>query len=84
MKKCNSSLRIDALLLCMLLVVRLYDVVTASFIGNVVSLWFSGNSFFCVYRTISGLIYNALKIFMEMNQKLFDECNQKYEEDCQA
>ncbi len=36
------------------------------------------------FRTISGLIYNALKIFMEMNQKLFDECNQKYEEDCQA
>ncbi|XP_064403531.1 serine/threonine-protein phosphatase 2A 56 kDa regulatory subunit gamma isoform-like [Halichondria panicea] len=35
-------------------------------------------------KTISGLIYNALKIFMEMNQKLFDECNQKYEEDCQA
>ncbi len=29
-------------------------------------------------RTIHGLIYNALKLFMEMNQKLFDECSQKY------
>jgi len=31
-----------------------------------------------VKRTIHGLIYNALKLFMEMNQKLFDECSQKY------
>ena len=29
-------------------------------------------------RTIHGLIYNALKLFMEMHQKLFDECSQKY------
>merc|ERR1712156_692072 len=28
--------------------------------------------------TIHGLIYNALKLFMEMNQKLFDECTQQY------
>ena len=39
---------------------------------------------FVSYRTIHGLIYNALKIFMEMNQKLFDECNQKYQEDLEA
>jgi serine/threonine-protein phosphatase 2A regulatory subunit B' len=32
--------------------------------------------FYC--RTIHGLIYNALKLFMEMNHKLFDECSQKY------
>lgn len=25
-------------------------------------------------KTIHGLIYNALKLFMEMNQKLFDDC----------
>lgn len=31
-------------------------------------------------KTIHGLIYNALKIFMDMNQKLFDECNAKYKE----
>jgi len=37
-------------------------------IGNV----FSRN------KTIHGLIYNALKLFMEMNQKLFDDCTQKY------
>ncbi|CAF1061869.1 unnamed protein product [Adineta ricciae] len=29
-------------------------------------------------KTIHGLIYNALKLFMEMNHKLFDECSQKY------
>ena len=27
----------------------------------------------------SGLIYNALKLSMDMNQRLFDECVQKYE-----
>lgn len=32
-------------------------------------------------KTIHGLIYNALKIFMEMNQKLFDNCTQQYRED---
>ncbi|KAI5741450.1 hypothetical protein M8J76_013760 [Diaphorina citri] len=34
-------------------------------------------------KTIHGLIYNALKLFMEMNQKLFDECSQKYREERQ-
>lgn len=33
---------------------------------------------FALPRTIHGLIYNALKLFMEMNHKLFDECSQKY------
>ena len=32
-------------------------------------------------RTILGLIYNALKIFAEMNQKLFDECSDKFKEE---
>lgn len=32
-------------------------------------------------KTIHGLIYNALKLFMEMNQKLFDECNTKFKEE---
>lgn len=38
------------------------------------------NRFSIIYvnRTIHGLIYNALKLFMEMNHKLFDECSQKY------
>ena len=35
----------------------------------------------CVCRTIHGLIYNALKLFMEMNQKLFDECTSKFKAD---
>ncbi|WKY08817.1 hypothetical protein Q1695_001753 [Nippostrongylus brasiliensis] len=30
------------------------------------------------FRTIHGLIYNALKLLMEINQKLFDECSQNY------
>ncbi|XP_017885583.1 serine/threonine-protein phosphatase 2A 56 kDa regulatory subunit gamma isoform-like isoform X2 [Ceratina calcarata] len=34
-------------------------------------------------KTIHGLIYNALKIFMEMNQKVFDECTQQYYQDRQ-
>ncbi|XP_055599470.1 serine/threonine-protein phosphatase 2A 56 kDa regulatory subunit gamma isoform-like [Uranotaenia lowii] len=29
-------------------------------------------------KTIHGLIYNAIKLFMEMNQMLFDECHRKY------
>lgn len=29
-------------------------------------------------KTIHGLIYNAIKLFMEMNQKLFDECHRKF------
>ncbi|KAK2709558.1 serine/threonine-protein phosphatase 2A 56 kDa regulatory subunit gamma isoform-like [Artemia franciscana] len=34
-------------------------------------------------KTIHGLIYNALKLFMEMNQKLFDDCTQQYKLDRQ-
>jgi len=36
---------------------------------------------FC--RTIHGLIYNALKLFMEMNQKLFDSCTQRFKAEVQ-
>ena len=32
-------------------------------------------------KTIHGLIYNALKLFMEMNQKLFDELSSKYKDE---
>merc|ERR1712127_295005 len=32
-------------------------------------------------KTIHGLIYNALKIFMEMDQHLFDECATAYKSD---
>lgn len=34
-------------------------------------------------KSIHGLIYNALKLFMEMNQKLFDDCNRAYKEEKQ-
>ncbi|XP_052744207.1 serine/threonine-protein phosphatase 2A 56 kDa regulatory subunit gamma isoform isoform X1 [Bicyclus anynana] len=34
-------------------------------------------------KTIHGLVYNALKLFMEMNQKLFDECTQLYKQEKQ-
>lgn len=33
-------------------------------------------------KTIHGLIYNALKLFMEMNQKVFDECTTQYYQVC--
>ena len=29
-------------------------------------------------KTISGLVYNAMKLFMDMNQSLFDECSSIY------
>ncbi|PAV83103.1 hypothetical protein WR25_03977 [Diploscapter pachys] len=32
-------------------------------------------------KTIHGLIYNALKLLMEMNQKLFDECSQTFQKE---
>ncbi|XP_053983802.1 serine/threonine-protein phosphatase 2A 56 kDa regulatory subunit gamma isoform-like isoform X3 [Hylaeus volcanicus] len=34
-------------------------------------------------KTIHGLIYNALKLFMEMNQKVFDEYTKQYLQNCQ-
>ncbi|ESN99913.1 hypothetical protein HELRODRAFT_83594 [Helobdella robusta] len=34
-------------------------------------------------KTIHGLIYNALKLFMEMNQKLFDNCAQQFKNEMQ-
>uniref|UniRef100_A0A1I8FX79 Serine/threonine protein phosphatase 2A regulatory subunit n=1 Tax=Macrostomum lignano TaxID=282301 RepID=A0A1I8FX79_9PLAT len=34
-------------------------------------------------KTIHGLIYNALKLLMEMNQRLFDECTNRYKEERQ-
>ncbi|XP_073827613.1 protein phosphatase regulatory B subunit well-rounded isoform X6 [Musca autumnalis] len=34
-------------------------------------------------KTIHGLIYNALKLFMEMNQRLFDECSKNYRQEKQ-
>ncbi|XP_072388040.1 serine/threonine-protein phosphatase 2A 56 kDa regulatory subunit gamma isoform-like isoform X6 [Diabrotica undecimpunctata] len=34
-------------------------------------------------KTIHGLIYNALKLFMEMDQKLFDDCTQQYRQERQ-
>ncbi|XP_062549060.1 serine/threonine-protein phosphatase 2A 56 kDa regulatory subunit gamma isoform-like [Armigeres subalbatus] len=35
-------------------------------------------------KTIHGLIYNAIKLFMEMNQKLFDECHRKFKAEEQS
>lgn len=34
-------------------------------------------------KTIHGLIYNALKLFMEMNHKLVDECTRQYKQERQ-
>ncbi|KAI9220488.1 phosphatase 2A regulatory B subunit-domain-containing protein [Blastocladiella britannica] len=35
-------------------------------------------------RTIHGLVYNALKLFMEISPKLFDECTNKYKQQRQT
>uniref|UniRef100_A0A3Q2CEQ1 Serine/threonine protein phosphatase 2A regulatory subunit n=1 Tax=Cyprinodon variegatus TaxID=28743 RepID=A0A3Q2CEQ1_CYPVA len=51
---------------------------------SVLSRWLSElltmppRSFPSCFQTIHGLIYNALKLFMEMNQKLFDDCTQQF------
>ncbi|XP_004349264.2 protein phosphatase 2A regulatory subunit B' delta isoform [Capsaspora owczarzaki ATCC 30864] len=34
-------------------------------------------------RTIHGLVYNALKLFMDMNPRLFDECTHQYKSERQ-
>nr|NP_001262694.1 well-rounded, isoform P [Drosophila melanogaster]AGB96074.1 well-rounded, isoform P [Drosophila melanogaster] len=34
-------------------------------------------------KTIHGLIYNALKLFMEIDQRLFDECSKNYKQEKQ-
>jgi hypothetical protein len=31
-------------------------------------------------RTIHGMVYNAMKLFMEINPQLFDECSHEYNE----
>jgi serine/threonine-protein phosphatase 2A regulatory subunit B' len=31
-------------------------------------------------RTIHGMVYNAMKLFMEVNPQLFDECSHEYTE----
>ena len=31
-------------------------------------------------RTIHGMVYNAMKLFMEINPQLFDDCSQDYTE----
>lgn len=38
---------------------------------------------FCVdmlHRTIHGMVYNAMKLFMEINPQLFDDCSHEYTE----
>ncbi|KAL3320726.1 Serine/threonine-protein phosphatase 2A 56 kDa regulatory subunit delta isoform [Cichlidogyrus casuarinus] len=35
-------------------------------------------------KTIHGLVYNALKLFTEMDQKLFDDCARKYKDNLQG
>lgn len=34
----------------------------------------------CIYRTIHGMVYNAMKLFMEVNPQLFDDCSHDYAE----
>jgi len=37
-----------------------------------------GNSRLTSARTIHGMVYNAMKLFMEVNPQLFDECSHDY------
>lgn len=37
-------------------------------------------SFSPPYRTIHGMVYNALKVFVEINPQLFEECQHGYKE----
>ncbi|KAH7413777.1 phosphatase 2A regulatory B subunit-domain-containing protein [Phaeosphaeria sp. MPI-PUGE-AT-0046c] len=34
----------------------------------------------CLTRTIHGMVYNAMKLFMEVNPQLFDDCSHDYAE----
>lgn len=34
----------------------------------------------CKARTIHGMVYNAMKLFMEINPQLFDDCSHDYTE----
>jgi len=51
---------------------------------TVLSTWLHFLVFSIFFRTIHSLIYNALKVFMEMNQKLFDDCTLVYKNKKQA
>lgn len=33
-----------------------------------------------IHRTIHGMVYNAMKLFMEINPQLFDDCSHDYNE----
>lgn len=33
-----------------------------------------------ILRTIHGMVYNAMKLFMEINPQLFDDCSHEYTE----
>ena len=38
----------------------------------------SGTSRLTTHRTIHGMVYNAMKLFMEVDPQLFDDCSQQY------
>ncbi len=40
----------------------------------------SSRSTLIVNRTIHGMVYNAMKLFMEINPQLFDDCSHEYTE----
>lgn len=43
---------------------------------------FEEESYSCIFapRTIHSMVYNAMKMFMEINPQLFDECSHDYTE----
>ena len=62
---------------CSLLFIKIQSRIGTSESNQTSILSFCSSHIFFI-RTIHGLIYNALKLFMEMNQKLFDDCTQQY------
>lgn len=43
-------------------------------------IWVSDRIILNMYRTIHGMVYNAMKLFMEINPQLFDDCSHDYNE----
>ena len=41
---------------------------------------YADNDPFLLNRTIHGMVYNAMKLFMEVNPQLFDDCSHDYAE----
>lgn len=53
---------------------------TQKVIGTGTSAMYHRKTCANIFRTIHGMVYNAMKLFMEINPQLFDECSEHYRE----